>query len=113
VKIRNVVKAMMIKKNSCILVLAIAVILFFSGCLENKDYLGEYHDSKNKTRITLLEDQTYILNPPSGLIQKGTYTVDEKTHTITIVSAFGTAVPFIYNAGKLTDPEGNVFTQKT
>ncbi len=100
-------------KNSFMLVLVIAVFLSLSGCLENKDYLGEYHDSKNKTKITLLEDQTYILNPPSGLIQKGTYTVDERTHTITIVSAFGTSVPFIYDARKLTDPEGNVFTQKT
>src|SRR5450759_180406 len=103
----------MIKRNSFFLVLVIgALVLSLSGCLEGKSYLGEYHDSKGKYNITILKDNTFILDPPSGLTQKGTYTVDEQTHTITMVSALGIAAKVIYDTGKFTDENGEVWTKK-
>jgi hypothetical protein len=102
-------------KNKMIFVLVVGTIaLSLSGCMDTKaSYLGEYHDSKGKYNITLLKDNTFILDPPSGLTQKGTYTVDEETHTITMVSALGIAAKVIYETGKFTDEDGEVWTKTT
>lgn len=72
-------------KNLIILVTLLSIL--FSGCIDNKNYLGTWECQKNNDTLTLFEDGTFVFDSAEGSDFTNTYkVVDKKIHLNFILS---------------------------